>query len=318
MLLSPHREALLSGEPDFSKRRAGDLPPCRPVEAEGDERIQRTTAESFGAQWKTFRQMQKDYGPLFDAYFDGIDVAQFRGREVLDAGCGMARWAVFWARAGAEVFAVDLGSAVESAAVNLREYSNAHVVQADLLRLPFEAGTFPAVYSMGVLHHLPSPESGFRAVAAQVASGGTLGVYLYYSLENRSAFHRTLLGAARQFRRVTVRLPYPALKGLGGCLAVLFTASLVGPARVLHALGFRRAASAVPLSQYAPLEFRVLYTDMVDRFGAPLEHRFSRAQVRGFYERAGFPAAAISEAPPYWHAWGRRPAASPGEQSPRG
>ena len=312
MLVSPHREALLQQETEFSARRGSLLPAWKPLEPEGHERVQRSTAESFGAQWKTFSEMRAHYEQLFHSYFDEIDVKRYRSRPVLDAGCGMGRWAVFWAAAGAEVFAVDLGSAVESAAANLRGYPGAHVIQADLLRLPFPENSFDAVYSMGVLHHLPDPAAGFRAIAAHVAPAGELGIYLYYSLENRSAAHRLLLRAMQQTRRVTVRLPYGALKALGRSLAVVFSASLIWPARLLQKAGLPKLAAAVPLSQYAPLDFRILNTDMVDRFGAPLERRFSRAEISELYADAGFEEPRIPNTFPFWHAWGRkRPSADP-------
>jgi hypothetical protein len=43
----------------------------------------------------------------------------------------------------------------------------------------------------------------------------------------------------------------------------------------------------VPLGHYRKYSFRVLYTDQFDRFSAPLENRYSRAEVAGWLERAG-------------------------------
>jgi SAM-dependent methyltransferase len=304
MLLSPYREAFLQREAEWVSRLREALPPWEMPEVKGEDRVQQATAERFGAEWRTFWDMRKDYERLFHSYFDVVDVDSFRGRVVLDAGCGMGRWAAFCARAGASVVAVDLGPAVEVAAKNLEPYPHAHVVQADLLRLPFESRSFDAVYSMGVLHHLPDPEAGFRSVAARVAPGGILGIYLYYSLENRSAAHRFLLRAVTILRRATVRLPHALLRSIAAVWAALFALLFVWPARLLERLGFRRAARALPLSQYGPLEWRVLYNDTVDRFGAPLEARFSREEIRDLFRRAGFREPVIPETFPYWHAWG--------------
>lgn len=304
MLLSPHREAVLADHSDFARRHAEKLPEWRVPSFEGHEKVQRATALSFGAEWSHFRDVRSDYAWLFDRYFEGVDLARYRGLWVLDAGCGMGRWAAYWALAGACVVAVDLGPAVEVAAETLQGHSNAHLVQADLLRLPFAEATFPVVYSMGVLHHLADPEAGFRSVASRVAPGGLLGAYLYYSLENRPWFHRLLLKGVTLVRRGTVRLPHSALRVLSAALAGALAALFVWPARLLDRLGLARAARNLPLSQYAPLEWRILYNDTVDRFGAPLEARFSREQVRALYRRAGFREPVIPESFPYWHAWG--------------
>lgn len=172
-----------------------------------------------------------------------------------------------------------------------------------------EPRSFDVVYSMGVLHHLPDPEEGFRSVAARVAPGGVLGVYLYYSLENRTPAHRLLLRAVTLLRRATVRLPHSGLRALAAILAALFAAFLVWPARLLERCGLKRAARALPLSQYAPLEWRILYNDTVDRFGAPLEKRFSRAQIRDLFRRAGLRDPVIPESFPHWHAWAEAPPA---------
>jgi len=311
MLLSPHREAFLEKEPEFVKRHGAELPPWRLPRFEGAEKIQRATAQSFGAEWKTFHDMREDYEKLFRSYFDVVEVETYRGRQVLDAGCGMGRWATFWARAGASVVAVDLGAAVEVADRTLEAYPNAQVVQADLLRLPFEPRSFDVVYSMGVLHHLPDPEAGFQSVAALVAPGGLLGIYLYYSLENRTPVHRLLLKIVTLVRKMTVRLPHSVLRAMAAGLAVLFAVFLVWPARLLKRLGFFRASRALPLSQYAPLEWRILYNDTVDRFGAPLERRFSRSDVQSLFRRGGFRDPVIPDSFPYWHAWG-----SPEESRP--
>lgn len=309
MLLSPYRDAFLAKEAEFVERNATRIPPWEPPRFEGADRLQRRTAESFGEEWKIFRDMRADYEDLFRSYFDGVEPEKYRNRPVLDAGCGMGRWAVFWARAGASIVAVDLGPAVEIAADNLQPYPDAQVVQADLLRLPFLPHSFDVVYSMGVLHHLPDPEEGFRSVAARVAPGGVLGVYLYYSLENRTPAHRLLLRAVTLLRRATVRLPHSGLRALAAILAALFAAFLVWPARLLERCGLKRAARALPLSQYAPLEWRILYNDTVDRFGAPLEKRFSRAQIRDLFRRAGLRDPVIPESFPYWHAWAEAPPA---------
>src|SRR5258705_12087780 len=90
----------------------------------------------------------------------------FAGRRVLDAGCGKGRHLRLAAAFGAkEVIGVDLGPAVDAAARNTVDLDNVHVVQGDLTRPPFRRESMDLIYSIGVLHHLPEPEAGFRALA---------------------------------------------------------------------------------------------------------------------------------------------------------
>jgi len=62
-----------------------------------------------------------------------------------------------------------------------------------------EEGEFDAINSVGVLHHLAQPEAGLRALAARLAPGGLLHLFLYAEA-GRWEIHRTqralgLLGA---------------------------------------------------------------------------------------------------------------------------
>jgi 2-polyprenyl-3-methyl-5-hydroxy-6-metoxy-1,4-benzoquinol methylase len=58
---------------------------------------------------------------------------------------------------------VDFSRAVEVAHQNIKHLETAAVVRADLLQLPFRAGTFDFVYCLGVLHHLSQPAQGAPA-----------------------------------------------------------------------------------------------------------------------------------------------------------
>jgi len=99
-------------------------------------------AESFGDEWHRFRTVQIDSLNGTTQSEDGFRLKtglspdDVRGRLVLDAGVGAGRYAEVMARWGAEVVGVDLTRAVDAAALNLRAYSSAHLVQADIFALP--------------------------------------------------------------------------------------------------------------------------------------------------------------------------------------
>src|SRR5439155_9266585 len=95
-----------------------------------------------------------------------------------------------------------------------RALPRAHVVQADLCRLPFAKGTFDFAYSYGVLHHLGSPERGLREIVRVVKRGAQVAAYLYEDFEERSAVLRWSLRIANTARAVTTRLPHRVLYAL--------------------------------------------------------------------------------------------------------
>jgi SAM-dependent methyltransferase len=77
------------------------------------------------------------------------------GRRVLDAGCGAGRHLLPLAQEGFEVWGVDREQAVlEGLQKKLRESeTRAHLLQADLGRLPFPGPAFHLVVSINVINH---------------------------------------------------------------------------------------------------------------------------------------------------------------------
>jgi ubiquinone/menaquinone biosynthesis C-methylase UbiE len=137
----------------------------------------------------------------------GWSLESLRGQRVLDAGCGMGRFAEICAEAGADVHCVDLSSAVEAAAANLAQRPNARVYQADILRLPFADQTFDCIYSIGVLHHTPDTQAAFIRLVSLLKPGGRIAIWVY------STRLRLLLGS-EILRPITSRLPKQTLMTL--------------------------------------------------------------------------------------------------------
>ena len=162
-------------------------------------------ATSFGRQWQWFRTVQIDsmngtrQSERMLAATTGWNDADYAGARLLDAGVGAGRYAERAAAKGAEVFGVDISSAIDAAWVNVGRNENVHLVQADIFGMPFREGTFDLAYSIGVLHHTPDPRTAFDRVAACVRPGGALAVYLY----DRYGFRPSDI-----WRRVTTRTPH--------------------------------------------------------------------------------------------------------------
>ena len=137
------------------------------------------TADAFGYEWTHYSTLTDADKAEFLDWIAPLTQAQFAGRIVLDAGCGKGRHmflaAQFQAR---QVIGIDLSHAVESAFQNTRYLPNAHVVQADLFNLPF-ANPFDLAYSIGVLHHLPDPKSGFLSLTHHLKPDGRISVWVY-------------------------------------------------------------------------------------------------------------------------------------------
>jgi SAM-dependent methyltransferase/uncharacterized protein YbaR (Trm112 family) len=167
--------------PDFVNRHRARLPPLpevRVLKTREAEAIRRTR-ESFGYQWTEFSEMAIDFRENFLNYIAPLDESFFPGKVGLDMGCGFGRHIYNAAKFGAEMIGVDLSDAIESTRANTKHLPNVHLVQANVYRLPIRAGVLDFAYSIGVLHHLPDPEEGFRCLLPLVKPRGSVFIWVY-------------------------------------------------------------------------------------------------------------------------------------------
>lgn len=243
----------------------------------------RRTQASFGYEWTEFGDWQPSGEENFRDYFAGAPLETLRDAVVLDAGCGMGRHATQMAAHAGHVVAVDFSAAIEQAQRNAAGRGNVDCVQADLTALPFADGTFDYVYSIGVLHHLADTPAAIRRVVETVRIGGRVRIYLYWK---KSGLAGVLLAGVTAARKLTTRLPFPALKAFCWLLSVALWAGVVWPYRLLSMIGVR-AHRTWPLFVYTKYPFTVLYNDQFDRFSAPIEQRFSDDEVEQMLREAG-------------------------------
>lgn len=167
-------------------------------------------AESFGYQWTRFARTQLDSASgttrSRDTFVEktGWSLDDLRGKRILDAGCGMGRFAEVAADAGAEVHAVDLSAAVEAAFHNLGHRPNVHLYQADIMSLPFPEGSFDFIFSLGVLMATPDTEASFLKLPPLLKPGGSIAIWVYSKELAR-------FWGSEVLRKVTPFLPKPWL-----------------------------------------------------------------------------------------------------------
>jgi len=142
------------------------------------------TAKNFGWEWTHFAHEDERYEQQFLDWLQPVDKKFFAGKMVLEGGCGKGRHTQLAARWGAkEIVGIDLSVAVETAFAKTRNLPNAHIVQADIFRLPFKK-VFDYAYSIGVLHHTPDPKQAFVSLASKVKSGGHISAWIYGAENN--------------------------------------------------------------------------------------------------------------------------------------
>src|SRR5271169_865262 len=142
-----------------------------------------------------------------DRYPDEISNAGAQAesvRNILIAGCGTGEHPFDVAQKSpqARVLAIDLSRvSLAFARRKTREegLQNIEYAQADILKLSAIDRTFDRVEALGVLHHLADPLTGWRALLALLAPGGTMRIGLYSEAARRSIVEARALIAERSF-----------------------------------------------------------------------------------------------------------------------
>ncbi len=225
---------------------------------------------SFGRQWNRYDVARDEEDEATFPVKTGVAPSALKGLLVLDAGCGGGRYAMLNARHGARVIGVDLSTAVEKAASLCADFSNASIVQADLLDLPLAEGEFDFAFSIGVLHHSPDPRRAFAQVAARVKRGGRLAVWLY----RRNTLPQEWINSA--LRAVTTRLPARVLEPICVGLGVL------GGVPVLN----RTLNKVVNFSNHPDWTLRVC--DSFDWYAPRYQSHHTVAELKGWFAEEGF------------------------------
>lgn len=270
------------------------------------------TVASFGDEWSRHRQSDLDAAELqkmFDDYFHIVPWERLPpDASGFDMGVGTGRWARLAAPRLGTLDVIDASEeALEVARGNLAACGNVryHHATTDSVDLPPESFDFG--YSLGVLHHIPDTRSALADCVRLVRPGGVFLVYLYYRFDNRPAWFRGVWRLSDLVRRGIHRLP-PALKSLAtDLLAFTVYWPLSRLAALVEKLGLN--PSVIPLSSYRGSSMATLRTDSRDRFGTPLEQRFTKAEIEQMMREAGLTEIRFSDRTPYWTAVGVKGAA---------
>ena len=253
----------------------------------------RRTFESFGYEWTRFDRVQPEDEIFWSRYFDIVPLRNNRPQLALDAGCGKGRYSLFTARHVEKLVALDGSEAVPAAARNLETSQNVLVVKSDLRHAPFKDETFDLISCLGVLHHLETPRSGFEKLVQFLAPGGLLHLYVYSRPEGRNLRSIALTGASA-LRRITTRVSHRYLYWLTVPIAAALYLLFVIPGNLGSRFGIGPLAS-LPLGTYRNKPFRALWLDTFDRLSAPIEHRYTRSEIIGWFDDVGMEVVACQE-----------------------
>lgn len=113
---------------------------------------------------------------LISTEYFGVPKDYFKGKTVLDIGCGCHATAsyMFLELGAKNVISADLGTKwMNQAKQRLSKFTEKSILKSEnVLNLTFEDNTFDFVHCAGVLHHTTDPKKGFQELTRVTKSGG--------------------------------------------------------------------------------------------------------------------------------------------------
>ncbi len=199
----------------------------------------------------------------------------FKGKVVLDAGCGSGRWTYALASLGATVVAVDLtDSGVQVTHQATEALDHVAVLQADIMRLPFKPDSFDFVVSWGVLHHTPDTLAAFHRLVPLIKKGGGAHIMVYEK-------HNPLKFACTNvLRRIVRTLPEES--------RYRFCRHLIIRNPILHLLMKDVIISDTRYKLTDPLAISTKQLGLYDAYAPLYNHLHTADEVFSWFERAGF------------------------------
>ena len=231
----------------------------------------------------------------FNTMQEVIDEPIVRGSRGIEvgSGCGFDSFIMAKNNPSFQLVSMDISDGVYSAARLTGELKNVSVLRASSLDLPFRQETFDFCYSYGVIHHTPDPARCFDEIRRVLKKDGRIYLYLYED-HSDNVWKKYPVKAAYFIRKLTSmlnkRLLYFLCMLMSPAIFLIFTV----PSKILKCFSrTRRIADQMPFN-FGTHPFSLRW-DLYDRFGAPIEFRFNRENLKDMLEKSGFTDAKFTK-----------------------
>ncbi len=237
--------------------------------------------QGWADQWSRFKD---DSVFLFSEWIYPNRLEDFKGKRVLDAGCGHGHHLLMVAPYAQEAVGIDLNTA-DIAQAETKQFSHVKVVEGDIAQTQFPE-PFDVVYCIGVIQHTDNPTATFENLKRQTRAGGRLIVWCYSHEGN--FLNRTLVeGAKTLFLRHTP-------SGFLLALSYVLTLLLYPIVWSVYRLPLKFLPYYEYFDNFRKLSFRKNLQNVFDKLIAPQTAFLRREEVERWFNPQDFTDVHIS------------------------
>ena len=161
------------------------------------------SVDRFGYEWNKYSEIIPEYEKQFLGWIFPLKKEDFKGKLVLDAGCGIGRNSFWPLKYGAKkVVGFDFDErTVKVARKNLESFKNCQIFHNSIYDINFK-DKFDIAFSIGVIHHLAEPRKAIANLVKSVKRGGKVLIWVY-GYEN----NEWVVKYINPLRKITSKLP---------------------------------------------------------------------------------------------------------------
>lgn len=245
-------------------------------------------------QWKLLRD---DALFLFKDWIYPNTLEDFRGKTVLECGCGGGQHTSFIAPFAKSITAVDLNT-TDIARERNKDFKNIEFIEDDIASMNL-GRQYDIVFSIGVVHHTDSPDKTVKNMTKHVKPGGRMIVWVY-SKEGNYLVDKIVEPARKRF---LTKMTRDSLLMLSRIITVL----MYVPIYTVYLLPLRFLPFYEYFQNFRKLSFYRNTLNVFDKLNAPQVQFISKEQVSVWFNSGDFKDISVS---PYkgvsWRASGTK------------
>ena len=215
---------------------------------------------------------------LFNDWILPNTLEDFRGKDVLECGCGGGQHTSFIAPYAKWLTAVDLNT-TDIARIRNKDAGNVEFVEADIAAMDL-GKQFDIVFSIGVIHHTDNPDRTIANLTKHVKPGGKLIVWVY-SKEGNELVEHVVEPLRKSFLKNMSR---DSLLGISKAV----TASLYLPVFSLYLLPLKFLPFYEYFGNFRKLSFERNTLNVFDKLNAPQVDFISRERIKKWFSAETF------------------------------